>query len=92
MNTIIDRALITVSSGSIASTAVEPEIIYSQKLMIPLDWMLGFTGVEIIQIIGALYLLPKLPLALLDLYQRILKPSGLWIYEVAKRLPKLVNN
>lgn len=92
MNTLIDRAAITVSGGSIASTTIEPSIIYDQRLTVPLDWVMGFTGAELIQIIGALYLLPKVPLAIQDLYLRMLKPSFIWARGVFKRLPKLVGS
>lgn len=72
MNTLIDKAATTTAVGTTGSTLVQAEAVYHSALIVP--FMFGLTGADIIQIAGGLYILAKLPVAIVEAY-RIFRPA-----------------
>lgn len=67
MKELIDKGLTYSAVGATGSTLVEPEQVYHSLLTTP--FYLNITGVDIIQIIGAIYMLFKIPLVINDVWQ-----------------------
>ena len=72
MNTLIDKAATTTAVGTTGTTLVQAEAVYHSALVVP--FMFGITGADMIQIAGGLYILAKLPIAIVDAY-KLFRPS-----------------